>query len=187
MRKVDKMPRFPIGAIASNLGSFSASLIDRNGEIGSVSLELLDTVTDAEAEAVGLAVADVSNAGLLSYGIAKKTAVNPKNTTAYDEAESSVASKAELVFADNSLRTRSVSVPAPDAQFIVNKVVQNTGAMATLISAIELVLNGGAGGSGTFVYQRGYFVSRTRKTSKGVVTPNFTEPGLQAPSDAPGT
>lgn len=181
------MPRFPIGSLPANTGTISASLIDRNGDVASVSVELLDTVTDAEAEAMALAVADVSNAGLLSYVQSAKTAINPKNARAYDEAESSVASKAELVFADNSLKTRSVSVPAPDAQYIVNKVVQNTGAMATLITAIENVLNGGALGSGTFVFQRGYFVSRSRKAEKGVVTPQFSEPVIAVPpGDEPG-
>jgi len=182
------MPRFTAGSVPAIIGNFSASLIDRTGDVGSVSLEIADTVDAQELTDLSAFIGDVSNAGLVSYVTSVRTGINPKIATAYDDAESKVDTKAELVFMDNNLKTRSVSIPAPDAQYFSTedgKTVLNTGNMAQLISQIALVLNGGALGTGTFVYQRGYLVTRSRKASVPKTKPAFTEPLALPPSDAP--
>lgn len=182
------MPNFPISVLPATVKNYSASFIDTNGDTASISLTPPATVTDAELEAVTDAVAGVTNAGLVSSVISTKTGIAPQKAVAFDEANNSVTEKAELVFQNNALVTRSVSIPAPDAQFLDGKTVLNTGDMAAAISAIELVLNGGAGGNGTFSYARGYKVSRSRATDRPNIKPNRQEPGLlDAPSDAPAT
>jgi len=182
------MPTFPVGVLPATVKSYSASFIDTNGDQASISLSPADTVLDAELDAVTSAVAGVTNAGLVASVKSTKIGIAPKKARAFDEANNSVTEKAELVFQDNALVTRSVSIPAPDAQYLSAGTVLNTGNMASAISAIELVLNGGVGGSGTFSFSRGYKVSRSRSTNRPNVIPTIEEPGLlDAPSQSPAT
>lgn len=184
------MPYFPAGVLPSEQGNLSASLIDFRGEVASISLQYDTTVIQSELDDVISNLSAVTNAGLVSYQSGTKVAIAPASALAYDEGESSASVKAELVFQNNLSQTRSVSVPAPDAQYIDTDgfSIKNTGTMATLISAITLVLNGGASGSGSFVFARGYIVTKARKTSKGNIRPSFSEPLLTTPpSDAPAT
>lgn len=184
------MPFFPTGSLPHINGNFSMSLTDLRGEVASVSLQYEDTVTDEELDAVVANVAGVSNAGLFSHQRGIKTGIAPASALALDEGESSASVKAELVFQNNALVSRSVSIPAPDAQYIEADgfTIKNTGTMATAISAIQTVLNGGAAGTGSFVFARGYIVTKSRKTQKGNIRPSFEEPALGvSPSDAPAT
>lgn len=182
------MPRFPVAVVPAVLGNFSASYIDRTGDKGTVSLEVEDTVDALELTNLSAMIGDVSNAGLVSYTTSVRTAIDPTQATAYDDAESKVETKAELVFMNGQLKTRSVSIPAPDSQYFAEdgKTVEKVGNMSALIDQIALVLNGGALGSGTYTYQRGYLVTRSRKASKPNVKPSFSEPLLLPPSDADG-
>lgn len=186
------MPSFPAGTSPASIKNFSVSLIDYRGETGTVSVNVPATVTQEELETLAVRVGGVSNAGLYAYTTTEKDAISPAVATAYDDNEGSVSVKAELVFIDNNLQTRSFSIPAPDAQFVGEDGVSitNTGGMALVISQLLLILNGGAGATppgGTFAFARGYIVTKSRKTKRGNTRPNFTEPGILPPTDAPAT
>lgn len=182
------MPNFPNTPAPTTKKNFSASYIDRTGELGTISLSIPDTVTQPELNTLASAIGAVTNAGLVSHTNTTKLAIKPTLAETLDENESSVSTKAELVFVDNALNTRSVSIPAPDAQFFDTdgKTVKNAGDMATAITNIALVLNGGATGTGTYTFQRGYLVNRSRKTYKPNAKPLLAEPAaLTKPGDDP--
>lgn len=183
------MPSFPSGVSPVDRGTFTSTYIDYRGEKANVSLTYPLTVTDVELGAMLTALSGVTNAGLVSFSNTEWTGISPANAETYDEAEASVSVKAELVFQDNGLNTRSVSVPAPDASFVGDDgfTIVNTGTMATLITEIANVLNGGAGGTGTFAFMRGYIVNRSRNAKKPNIKPGIVEPGVgDLPGDAPG-
>lgn len=184
------MPNFPPGASPHDKAIFTASYVDARGERATVTIDHDIAVTDVELSLMFEAMSSVTNAGLVSFQQTKITQIPVHTAIAFDEAESSASTKAELQFQNSSMQLRTVSVPAPDASFIGTDgfTILRTGDMATLITELENVLNGGSAGTGTFSFVRGYVVNRSRRAQRGNVRPNISEPGLtDEPGDAPAS
>ena len=161
------MPDFQ-GAAPVEYNSYNVSLIAVGGDNSSVGIDFLDTVVPAELLAFRAAVGGISNAAVFKTSTSYFLEKAKNLSVPLDEAHSSVKMKMKLVFQNNALDVKEIAIPAPDASYFVGDgrtvVSPNASAaagtpaklMSTYIQAIAAVLNGGAAGSGTYQYVRGY-------------------------------
>lgn len=139
-------------------------------------------VTAAELADMRTQLADLSNAAVVGTTDSAKVQVNKAAAaiSPLDESYSSSATRLVLVFQDNNLVEREISIPAPDeTAFAADGVTAdvNNVNIQNAIAAVELVLNGGAGGTGTFNFKTGYRQQNSRSTPKARIVKPSTEPG----------
>jgi hypothetical protein len=161
------MPDFQ-GAAPVEYNTYNVNLISVGGDVSSVGVEFADTVIPAELLAFRAAVGGISNGAVFKTNTGYVLEKSKALSVPLDEAHSSVKMKMKLVFQNALLEVKEIGIPAPDASYFVGDgrtVVTPSGAaaagtparlMSTYVQAIALVLNGGAGGTGTYQYVRGY-------------------------------
>lgn len=161
------MPDFQ-GSAPVEKNTYNVSVIAVGGDTSSVGIDFLDTVIPAELLAFRAAVGGISNAAVFKTNTGYILEKAKNLSVPLDEAHSSVKMKMKLVFQDETLDVKEIGIPAPDASYFVGdgRTVVSPSAsaaagtpaklMSTYVQAIALVLNGGAAGSGTYQYVRGY-------------------------------
>lgn len=189
------MPDFPpAGDVPRiNTRSFNIDFLCVGGDHGFSSLDqIAAAVSGLELANLRTALGNMSNGVIVSTAQTESVVVNQAaaEVAPLDEAFSSVGTRAVMVFQNDDLDTRSVSVPAPDASLFESDGVtlnRTNGLVNAAIIAALAVINGGAAGTGTYAYLRGYRQEVSRKLPKGRTSKAPIEPGAGVnPPDAPG-
>lgn len=162
------MPNFQASPTPVESNTYTVNLVSVGGDTSSVGVDFLDTVTPTELLSFRAAIGGISNGAVFKTTTGYHVEISKGRAVPLDEAHSSVKMKMKLVFQDDTLDVKEIGVPAPDASYFVGDgrtVVTPSSAaaagtpaklMSTYIQAIAAVLNGGAAGTGTYVYIRGY-------------------------------
>lgn len=183
------MPALPTTPTPTGIGTFTISFIDAGGEETTTSINDFDpSVTSLQLSAVQVALGNLSNAAVYAQQTTAKIGTSRANVTPFDESFSEGSTKMVLVFENDSLDIRQVTVPAPDIQFFETDRITAKISDPAVVSAVNAILNVLNAGSpaGTFKYVRGYRSDRMRKLPKARFTPTIAEPGgADAPSDLP--
>lgn len=201
------MPDFYATPVPVESNSYYVNFMGVGGDTSGVGVDWLDTVTPTELLGFRAAVGGISNGAMFKTTTSFHVEISKGRAVPLDEAHSSVKMKMKLVFEDDTLDVKEISIPAPDASYFVGDgrtVVQpnasaSAGTPAKLMSnyviAIALVLNGGAAAdpAGTYRYVRGYRSgdgkpAPTYDPSTGAEPISTTEPGPESnPEGTEGT
>jgi len=180
------MPKLPATPVVDS-SVFTVSMLASGGDIASVSVAGFDsTVTGAQLTTLQEAVGSISNAGVIAQNVTVKRETAKQNATVLDESFSSAGTKAIFLFQDDTMTTKQLSVPAPDASiFLADGITVDTAnALVTAFkNAVLAVINAGAV-AGTYTLVRGYRAEHSRKIPKSRYSPNLTEPsgGVNPPA-----
>lgn len=166
------------------------------GDKSSVNLSGLNNAYGSgSVAALRTAVASLSNSVPVGTNYSQSVKVQDGIDAPLDESYSDVDTKLVLNFQDALLVIRQVAIPAPDEQFFgtdgIAAVAPDAAAaagsapklLATAIAAIMTAINTGGG---SFVYQGGYRVKRSRSLPRPRNVVSSVEPDGQNPGDAPG-
>ena len=184
------MPALPTTPIPTGIATFTISFIDAGGEETTTSITDFDpAVTSLQLAAVQVALGNLSNAAIYAQQTTAKIGTSRANVTPFDESFSEGSTKLVLVFENDSLDIKQVTVPAPDLTcFLKDRVtvdIDNTDVLAA-INAILNVINAGTPAN-TYKFVRGYRSDRMRKLPKSKFTPLVLEPGAgDLPPEEPG-
>lgn len=195
------MPDYPTGVTPVVTDSFNMHVISVGNDAGDVSIAIDTTVTGAELATLRTRLGALTNAAVQSTTRSTKDSISAGLAVPLDESHSSPAQKMVLVFENSLLETRQIAVPAPDASYFgtdgISVILPNGGAAAgspakLLFDAIAqcvLVLNGGALGSGDFLFLRGYRSQFSRRMPKprGAAATPIEPSGAIEPGSEPGT
>lgn len=184
------MPALPASPTPTGVATFTISYIDSGGEETTTSINDFDpSVTSVQLSAVQVALGNLSNAAVFSQQTTAKVATSRANVTPFDESFAEGSTKLVLVFENDFLDIKQVTVPAPDLScFISDRVTVDT-ANTDVVAAINAILNVINAGTpaNTFKFVRGYRSDRVRKLPKSKFTPLVLEPGAgDLPPEAPG-
>lgn len=189
------MPDFPaIGDVPRIVSqSYTIDFLAVGGDHGFTSIDKVPTnITGLQLAALRTALGNMSNARVVGDTASTMTNVNlaAPEVAPYDEAYASVGTRASLVFQNDDLETRSVSIPAPDASIFESDgvTVNPTNALViAAVGAILTVINGDLLATDTYAYLRGFRQEISRKLPKGRSAKAAIEPlaGINPP-DAPG-
>lgn len=194
------MPDYPAGATQVVTDNFNIHMVAVGNDPGDVSLAIETTVTGAELETLRTRIGALTNAAVQATSRSTKEQISEALAVPLDEAHSAASQKMVLVFQNSALDSRQVAIPAPDASYFgtdgISIITPNGGAAAgspakllfDAIAQIVLVLNGGAVGTGDYLFLRGFRSQFARKLPKprgAAVTP--VEPsGAVEPGSEPG-
>lgn len=192
------MPDFPLIATAPRrtARSFTVSMLAAGGDDASVQIsDIAVTVTGTELADVRTGIGALTNAAVIKTTVSETVEISPTRANPLDESYASASTKLILTFQNDDLEIRSLAIPAPDESYFgpdgVTMIAPNISAasgtpaymLATAVDAIQLVLNGGDTGNGTFQLLNGFRSERTRKLTKprtvrsSVEPTSTTEPG----------
>lgn len=180
------MPKLPLTPVVDT-SIFTVSLLASGGDLASVSISDFDsTVTGAELTALQEAIGDVSNAGVIGQTVSVKRETAKANATVLDESFSSAGTKAILLFQDDSMNTKQIAIPAPDASLFLSDGITLNTANALIIAlkdAVLTVINKGTP-VGTYTLVRGYRAEHARKLPRSRYSPLIEEPsgGVNPPA-----
>lgn len=149
------MPNFPALAPITVTKKANARFKDASGKELDFPLERLPiAATQLQIDTLISAMADMSNAGLMSSYVAETTAIPEGDVTALDDAESSITARAVLTFQNITLVTRSFSIPAPDLSLFdaSGENVLTPGENALVSAYVDAVLDVLNAGGETFAY-----------------------------------
>jgi len=154
--------------------------------------EIPSATTDANLNAMALALAALSNAAHKSDNRTTHREVSTATLVAYDEAYADAKTRLILVFQNDGLDTKEVSVPAPDAALFgtdgftaIEPGLDDPSPGLELTAAISAVLAVINTGGGSYAYIAGYRSPLPAGASVRPL-PNPEEPGVgNAPSDLP--
>lgn len=177
--------------IAGNVDSKSAAtaFVDVRGKKATVIADDLPVgATGAQVLAYQNAIGNMSNAAVFSTSYHENQIASITGSTAYDDAESSVTTGANMIFQNTvTLAIRSFRVPAVDASLIDNsgdflKDVADASAplIGTAVTAILAMLGG------SWVYVKGTISTRARGSVQGASKPLVAEPAGITPPPEPG-
>lgn len=174
--------------------SFTIEYLCAGGDKGATALD------DLAVAVSGLELANLRDSlGALSNGVvvgntySELTSINQAapEVAPLDESFSSASTRAVLVFQNDALELRSISVPAPDESIFGDDgvTINRTNALvAAAIADALVVINGGAAGTGTYAYLRGYRQENSRRLPRSRTRKASIEPGAGVnPPAAPGT
>lgn len=169
------MPQIIAGNVDSK--SVATGWVDARGKKSTTRIDDIEAAgTAAEAIAVQNALGALSNAAIYSTSYHEEQTAPIAASTAYDEAESSVTTGANLIFQNSvTLVTKSVRVPAInishlDASMNFVKLPADDAAVQTAVTAI-LALFGTS-----WAYVRGTVSTRARGAVQGGELPIVAEP-----------
>lgn len=187
------MPRYPVAATPVAKVNTSITLIDYAGRSSTVGVEG-PAITAPQIAAVQNTIADLSNAAAVRRANTVGDEIPISQAATFDEAYASVSDKLVLVFQDESLNKRTVSVPAPDASLFgadgMTAITPDSGAAAgepakllgDAVAALTVALGG------TYAYVGGYLATRSRAGGGLSFRPTIAEPGVgENPGENPGT
>ena len=177
------MPQIPAANVDSK--SASTSFVDARGQTTTVRADNLpNAVTPAQVLAYQNAIGNMSNAAVYETRYSEEQTSSIPAVVAYDEAESSVQTGANLNFQNSvTLQFRSFRVPAIDASCLDasgNFVNPANPLVDAAVNAILAML----GGSWGFV--NGTVSTRARGVAQSVQRPLIEEPTGTTPPPAPG-
>jgi len=196
------MPDFPLAVDAPrrNERSFTVTFLCAGGDTASVQISNIPVaVTGAELADVRNAVGNLSNGAVVATATTENVSIAQTLAEPLDESYSDAATKLVLVFQNADQELVTLAVPAPDESYfgtdgvtVVTPTPGGTaGAPSTILAAalteIQVVLNGGSTGSGTYQFLRGYRSVRSRRLPRPRTARPTVEPGAGViPGPGPG-
>jgi len=169
------MPQIIAGNIDSK--SVSTSWVDARGKQSTTRIvDIENAATAAEALTLQNAIGALSNAAIFQTVYQEVQTASIPASTAYDEAESSVTTGANLVFQNSvTLETKTIRVPAIsishlDASMNFVKLPADDAAVQTAVTAALALLGT------SWAYVRGTVSTRARGAVQGGELPIVAEP-----------
>ena len=156
----------PVNSMTATLTGQSITMVGWDGASARHSINNYPAAaTSGQLDTVRLTVGAISNAGIEADVRSTELRASRAAITAFDEAESSVTTKAIFIFQNALMQTRRTEVPAPDASIFNSdgKTVNlANAAVLAYTNAVIAVLNAGSP-AGTFAVLRGTKGGRQRK------------------------
>lgn len=138
--------------------------VDHTGDLRSVQVISASTVTDAEIEAMVADMQAISRASIFEVNVTECYYSQWQASNAEEDVWENVSTNLVALFKDDSANSQNGYIPAPIDDIFVdgtdNPDGTNTDLTDWLVSTIT-VLDGGAGGSGTFSAIQGRLTHRT--------------------------